>query len=345
MPPVPTVQGQTKRFVVLHDNVHGLTALRHLCHASGIDQTQIWLYGDMPRWKREHATNLWQLGCGKSHGDPVDCVSHQSRIEAEVERPLIVRHRKKHHHHGANKQRHVQARTDPLAVGFGVDLNVWQSDPKIPAFFKRNRALLVALIPASVVHVALREAHHGAVSPLMQGVPGRLVGVARSQFAKDLSATQPQKRHLQLICPKDSDPENMLRVLKKHLESHNTLRQQVKQMERRGMRVLVLDPQQFLNDPNDTYFSLHRFLLSTETLELNDVDWHHNHQRAPIREAVGVPWYVLDECSSTLEATKIRLAVARDPQLAPLIDDIEQIQATIRAARKRRAKQHGPPRL
>lgn len=348
-----------EKFVVLHDNVHSLTALRHLLRAGGAGKTRVWLYGDMPRWKEMHATTLWQLGCGETDGHPTDCVAHQSRqqlVQEEVERPVIGRGRRWSR---GNKQRRLQKRgsasAPSSAVGFGMDLNLWQGNTDAQQFLKRGKALLVALIPDSLSHVSLREAHHGAVSPLMADVPGRLVGVARSQFAKDLSKVQPRKRHVHLICPEDGNPENMVRVLKRHQESRQSMRDAVQYARATlGLRVLVLDPHRFVPEPNETLTELYDFLFHEESGRAMDDDDDdpfepletvaHNATLFQIKGAVGLPWYVFDECSATIEKAKIRLAVERDPSVQDLIHDLERMQDVIGRMRKKRSKVHLLPK-
>lgn len=361
--------GARTKFAVLHDNVHSLTALRHLVHASGTERTKIWLYGDMPRWKSVHATSLWQFDCGKTTGDPTDCVAHQSRLQAalhkevEVEEPPIGRGRRghhkhhKHHHHRGKKGSHGggedKGGNDPVAVGFGIDLNLWQAGGRAQDFLKRAKALLLALVPDSLIHVALREAHHGAVSPLMADVPGRLVGVARSQFAKDLSNVRPKKRHVHLICPEDGDPENMVRVLKQHHASRKAMLEAVQHaQDKLGLRVLVIDPHQLIPEPNETLHAIYDFLFPQKETggdvpvifdPLTDAVEAHNHTFHAIKEAIALPWYVLDECSATIENAKIRLAVAREPSVKDLIRDLEDMQALITRMRRKRSKLHPPP--
>lgn len=341
------------RFAVLHADSTGVDALNVLLDAQTAS-SDVWLYGDIPRWSPTHVEHLWSFACGRTQGrwpmcgkeglgaDPFDPVS--VRDHERLTKLLHGFGSDENHKHEASPRRRrrqqkrggkMQQPAVPRAVGFGLDLNVLLGDQRTRPALTEAEARLVVIVPGSLSRAALRDAAHGTLSPLTALLPGRAVGVARSQYAPD-APFQSKGRHLNLLCGTEIDPQNLVTALRRQESERDALRAAAEDLRGAGLAVLELDLDEILDRPGEALSKLYGFLLG-EDYGVGKGDAAEETVAEPVRgllAQLAVTPDILDDCAEALESTRVRLAVDDGQDAKALIADLDGTLSEIKRLRK-----------
>lgn len=353
-------------FVVVHDDPLHLQSLRLLLEFAsdlGVEETardEIPLYGDLPRWNKEHAERHWNFKCGwpDSAAD-----RHDRGLTSCLKTPI------------AHRTSAPRVNDFPV-VGFGLDLNLLQYktgthkkqekeeeeqktqlgvDPQFVRDFPMTSVRVIAMVPADPGHLVwstLTQVHHGSSMSITTHTPGREMGIARSLYAKtmaedgDLGAFI-RDRHLHTICSPHTAPETLIRLLQRQEQNHRRLTEAVARLRELGAKVLEIDPQFHLvrQPPHQTLAQIRAFLrgecngadcnstavVPDTAAPIHSITKRRDRQQAQqrartlIAKFITVPRQIVSDCKETLEAGRVRLAVEVGRPAANLIHHIDHI--------------------
>lgn len=368
-------RGTPKKFVVLHDDPMALAALTLMLHhseelvkvvqqpqssssppPSPADVPSIWLYDDMPRWHEPHARSLLNFECGYTRGSQGDCS-----------------YAKYHHDSSSSSSSSGEKKDDPSRsstttanpdyVGISLDLNLLVGNKHCLEEVLKHKAPVVALVPSNILSGSLRDAYTNPLNPLTADIPGRHLGVARSQYMHDaknhligaghndvtgLSRIRPMvekvhNRHSFMLCPDDANPSRLFRVLLKQHNSHRSLLATINDFKAANVPVLEIKVDDIRRHTNQTLANVYKFLLDSTATATNQSCYtlqnlpvtaggsHHPSVRETIAHLIAAPRHVVLDCEATIEAARVRVAVESKSKANAkrIIDDMDQLRNTM----------------
>lgn len=298
-------------------------------------------------------------GLGPDPFDPVSVRDHERLVK------LLHGFEQGADHKHARQKRSTKAKRGqraPGAVGFGLDLNLLLGNRQVQPALVEASARVVVVTPGSLTRAALREAAHGTLSPLTATIPGRNVGVARSQYAPD-TPFQAKGRHLNLMCADTQDPDNLVRGLRRQEQERDALRAAARDLRQAGLAVMELNLDTILEEPGHALDDLYWFLLDgddTKPPKVSDTKPPEATNRMGITDMSGTIAYLPDvpkipvvtkpvrellrqlevtpeilmDCAEALKASRVRLAVDDRYDAKALLADVDQVLGEIRRVQK-----------